>query len=75
MARIKQILSERKVAYEQAYALGYQRQQAARQSEDGVLPELSEPSRTVHPERVEADVMGGDPAASNVVLEQTRIPS
>ena len=71
MARIKQILNERRIAYEQAYALGYRKQQMEKRATDADLfPQIEELSVQQREPKVEDKAVH-----SSVVHEQARILS
>lgn len=71
MARIKQILNERRIAYEQAYALGYQKQQMGKRATDADLfPQIEEPSVQQRRHKVEDEAVH-----SNIMQEHARVLS
>ena len=80
MARIKQILNERRIAYEQAHALAYERQKSenAQKSiaEHNVHAEEIEEGRSARQERIEAGLIGSEHLTTTAAIpEQARVPS
>lgn len=79
MARIKQILNERRIAYEQAHALAFERQKSenAQQSiaEQSTHAEEIE-ERSARQERIEAGLVGSEHLTTTATIpEQARVPS
>ena len=79
MARIKQILNERRIAYEQAHALAYERQKvklAEKLDHANLIKNLEEAS-SARQERIEAGLVGNELTSSTsaAIPEQVRVSS